>query len=224
MSAAMLLFIGRTPARAESYFSALQKRYDVRVASSASSAHTLLQKEAHNIELIVLDAVSLRTPGERMSRELKDAYPKIPLIHLYPGKDSGDSVAEIVMVPPVTSRKLLNNVERLIGRTEDQLLNCGPFSMNLNRRILTAFGHETELSPKLADLVELFLRHPNEVLDRKRLMETIWQTDYLGDTRTLDVHIRWVRQALEGDGKFPRRLKTVRGVGYQLEIPELNRK
>jgi DNA-binding response OmpR family regulator len=224
MAAAKLLFIGRTPTRAESYFSALQKRYDVRVASSAANARTLLQKEAHNIELMVLDAISLRTPGERMSRELKDAYPKIPLIHLYPGKGSGDSVAEILMVAPITSKKLLNNVERLIGRTEDQLLSCGPFSMNLNRRILTAFGHETELSPKLADLVELFLRHPNEVLDRKQLMESIWQTDYLGDTRTLDVHIRWVRQALEGAGKHPRRLKTVRGVGYQLEIPELNRK
>jgi DNA-binding response OmpR family regulator len=223
MSTAMLLFIGRTFTRADSYFSTLQKRYDVRVASSATNAHKLLQSERH-IELIILDAISLRTPGERMSRQLKDAYPKIPLIHLYPGKDSGESVAEIVMTPPITPRKLLNNVERLLVRTEDSLLDCGPFTMNLDRRILTAFGHETELTPKLADLLELFLRHPNEVLDRKRLMEKIWQTDYLGDTRTLDVHIRWVRQALEGDGKFPRRLKTVRGVGYQLEIPELNKK
>jgi DNA-binding response OmpR family regulator len=224
MSAAMLLFIGRTLTRADSHFSALQKRYDVLIASSATNARAILQKEAHNIELIVLDAVSLRTPGERMSRELKESYPKIPLIHLYPGKDSGDSIAEIVMTPPITPRKLLNNVERLLVRTEDSLLNCGPFTMNLDRRILIAFGHETELTPKLADLLELFLRHPNKVLDRKHLMETIWQTDYLGDTRTLDVHIRWVRQALEGGGKFPRRLKTVRGVGYQLEIPELNKK
>lgn len=221
MSAATLLFIGRILTKADSYYSALQKRYNVQVASSVKNAHTLLQRGG--IALIVLDAISMRTPGERMCQQMKDHFPKIPLIHLYPGKDSGNSVAEIVMPPPVTSRKLINNVERLLGKTKDELLDCGPFIMNLDRRILTAFGHESELSPKLADLLEFFLRHPNEVLDRKQLMKTVWQTDYLGDTRTLDVHIRWVRQALEGGGKFPRRLKTVRGVGYQLEIPEVTK-
>ena len=222
MPAATILFIGRTVTRADSYFGALQKRYNVRVASSAKNAQAIM--EQGGIALTVLDAISMRTPGERMCRQLKTRYPKVPLIHLYPGKPTDDSLAalaDIVMTAPVTPRKLINNIERLLGTTKDELLDCGPFTMNLDRRILTAFGQETELTPKLADLMEFFLRHPNEVLDRKSLMETVWQTDYLGDTRTLDVHIRWIRRALEGDGKFPRRLKTVRGVGYQLEIPEV---
>ncbi len=220
MPSATILFIGRPVTRADSYFSALQKRYNVQVASSAKNAQAIL--EQGGIALTVLDAISMRTPGERMCRQLKTSFPKVPLIHLYPGKPTAESLADIVMTASITSRKLISNIERLLGTAKDELLDCGPFTMNLDRRILTAFGHETELTPKLADLMEFFLRHPNEVLDRRSLMETVWQTDYLGDTRTLDVHIRWIRRALEGDGKFPRRLKTVRGVGYKLEIPEVH--
>jgi DNA-binding response OmpR family regulator len=74
--------------------------------------------------------------------------------------------------------------------------------------------------PKQALLVETFFRHPGETLARKTLMEKVWNTDYIGDTRTLDVHIRWLRQAIEKDPGSPRYLLTVRGVGYRLEMPE----
>ena len=62
------------------------------------------------------------------------------------------------------------------------------------------------------------MRHPNEVRTRRELMRNVWQTDYVGDTRTLDVHIRWVREAIEVDPGAPERLLTVRGVGYVLRV------
>jgi DNA-binding response OmpR family regulator len=93
--------------------------------------------------------------------------------------------------------------------------------MDVSRRVLVANGQETQLTPKLAVLVEMFLKHPGETLDRKTLMVQVWDTDYLGDTRTLDVHVRWIRQAIEPDPGKPRYLKTIRGVGYRLDIPDL---
>ena len=74
------------------------------------------------------------------------------------------------------------------------------------------------MTPKLVQLVETFFRHPDETLDRKMLMERVWNTSYLGDTRTLDVHVRWIRRAIEANPSKPRYLKTVRGVGYRLEV------
>ncbi len=143
------------------------------------------------------------------------------MIHLHPGrKGSASSPADVVLYLPFTARKIANAIERLLHRvSSDSMITCGPFSVNISRRILSANGQDTALTPKLALLVETFLRHPGETLDRKLLMERVWDTSYLGDTRTLDVHIRWIRRAIEENPGKPRYLKTVRGVGYRLEVP-----
>ena len=70
------------------------------------------------------------------------------------------------------------------------------------------------MTPKLAHLLEEFLRHPNQILGRHTLMENVWKTSYFGDTRTLDVHIRWIREIIEVDPAKPLLLRTIRGVGY----------
>jgi DNA-binding response OmpR family regulator len=220
-SKAVVLLVGRTGMKDDTPYEALKKRYILLVASSGKQALPLT--ELHTPQLIVLDAVSMRTPGDRICKQLRQQFPTLPIIHIHPGPLSGsESAADVTVVPPFTSRKLINNIERLLKNTGDEIINCGPFTMNVPRRVLVAYGQETQLTPKLALLVEHFLRHPNETVGRKQLMEAIWQTDYLGDTRTLDVHIRWVRQALENSGTHPRRLNTVRGTGYRLDVPEVN--
>jgi len=75
-----------------------------------------------------------------------------------------------------------------------------------------------ELNAKQSKLLEIFMRQPNEVITRRQLMKAVWNTDYMGDTRTLDVHIRWLRQIIEADAGKPRRLVTVRSVGYRLKV------
>jgi DNA-binding response OmpR family regulator len=171
--------------------------------------------------VVVLDAISMRTPGARIARLLKDGLGTIPLIHLHPGpKEGADSPADAVLFLPFTARKIGNSIERLLQHvSNDTVITCGPFSVDVARRVLTANSQETVLTPKLIQLVEMFFRHPGETLDRKVLMEHVWHTSYLGDTRTLDVHVRWIRRAIEEDPGNPRYLKTVRGVGYRLEIP-----
>jgi DNA-binding response OmpR family regulator len=183
------------------------------------SGSQALQKARVNVpNVVVLDAISMQSPGARIAKQLKIGLPVTPLIHLLP--KAGESPADLVMVLPFTTRKLLTNIERLLDEKPDgNTIICGPFIMRPTQRTLIANGQETDLTPKLAVLVEFFLRNPGVTLDRKSLMERVWQTDYLGDTRTLDVHIRWFRRAIEIDPGHPTYLKTVRGVGYRLDVP-----
>jgi DNA-binding response OmpR family regulator len=170
-------------------------------------------------QVVVLDAASLRTPGDRMCVELRQRLGKTPIVHIHPGpKNGSQSVADVILYQPLTPRRLLNTVDRLLQSQDEEILSYGGFAVNLGRRVLIVNGQETQLTPKQSMLIEMFLRHPGEVLDRKTLMEKVWQTNYMGDTRTLDVHIRWIREAIEKDPGKPQYLRTVRGVGYCLEI------
>ena len=122
------------------------------------------------------------------------------------------------MCRPVTVRTLLSSINLLTSKQEMMLLRQGDFALDLERRILMVRENEIALTPKQSALVEAFLRHPNEILDRKWLMRHIWDTDYTGDTGTLNVHIRFVREAMEQDASKPQFIKTVRGIGYRFEI------
>ncbi|HEX2908681.1 MAG TPA: response regulator transcription factor [Phototrophicaceae bacterium] len=218
MEAARILFIGRIQTN-QATASALEKRYHVLAASSGKQALTLASAQLPH--LIVLDAVSMRTPGERICQELRTGLPGIPIIHIHPGpKETAQSRADVLLFSPLSTRKLTGAVSRLLKTQDNELINCGPFVMNLGQRVLIVAGQETQLTPKQALLVETFFRHAGQTVERKMLMEKVWNTDYLGDTRTLDVHIRWLRKVLESDPSKPRYLLTVRGVGYRLEIPE----
>jgi DNA-binding response OmpR family regulator len=123
-------------------------------------------------------------------------------------------------VPPFTPRKLLNTVQRLMPSDKENSLSAGPIRMNVKQRKISCGGREAQVTPKEARLLEVFLRHPGILLTRKFLIKTVWETDYTGDTRTLDVHISWLRQILEPDPVSPRYLKTIRGQGYRLDVPE----
>lgn len=216
MSGATVLLIERRLAQHTSFSDALKKRYEV--ISVPSGSRALLAAHDHPPSVVVLDAISMQSHGDRIGKQIKNGLPSVPLIHLLPAKR--DSAADTILVLPFTARKLTNCIERLLHQAaDDEMILCGPLAMNLSRRVLVANGHETQLTPKLALLVELFLRNPGKTLDRKALMEQVWQTNYLGDTRTLDVHIRWFRRAIEADPGNPLYLKTVRGVGYRLELP-----
>jgi DNA-binding response OmpR family regulator len=218
VSTARVLLIGRSQVKGASYPAALKKRYELTIVPNGKQAEWVA---AHfRPHVIVLDAVSLRTPGDRICHSLHETLPDIPLIHIHPGPaQNGSSPADVRLFHPFTSRKLINSIERLITLTDDEIILCGPFSLNIPRRTLLTPSQETQLTPKVALLLEVFMRHPGETLDRKLLMEQVWNTDYMGDTRTLDVHIRWIRKALEADPDKPCFLKTVRGVGYCLSVP-----
>lgn len=221
MEAVRILLVGRTPSAATSVANALNKHYPVITASSGKLAVQLARENP--IGVVVLDAISMRTPGDRICEELRAALPAVPLIHLHPGpKPDFQTHADVLLAHPVTTRRLLNTIESLLQAKSDDLLVCGPFTVNRTRRLLIANSQETQLTPKQLLLLETFFTNPCLTLDRRTLMEKVWQTDYIGDTRTLDVHIRWVREMIEADPSHPQYLKTVRGVGYRLDIPNVD--
>ncbi len=211
-----LLYVGHPGQRTAAQRQALQQDYHLRTAHTGRSALSLSDCQP---ALIVLDADSMRTPGGRICRQLHEAHVGVPLIHVVPPDySSDDSPATVVLRAPVSSQHLLSTAQGLLNQQPQELLVCGPYSMDVPNRLLIAHGQAVQLTPKVALLLAAFLRQPNQTLDRKTLMAQVWHTDYLGDTRTLDVHIRWVRQALEHKGRYPRTLKTVRGIGYRLEV------
>lgn len=216
MSRATVLLIERRRAQHTSFLAALKKRYDVISVPSGNQA--LISARENPPSVIVLDAISMHSPGDRICKQIKRSLPAVPIIHLFP--EPHETAADVTLVMPFTARKLTNAIERLLHQNPDEeTITCGPFTIKPSRRVLIANGQETQLTPKLAELVTLFLRNVGKTLDRKSLMEQVWHTDYLGDTRTLDVHIRWFRRAIETDPGQPVYLKTVRGVGYRLELP-----
>jgi two-component system phosphate regulon response regulator PhoB len=129
--------------------------------------------------------------------------------------------ADVYLERPYSPRKLLNRARALLpaDSAKEEIVRFGDITLfRIKRSVDVAGRGEFTLTPKLVLLLETFIRHPNELLTRRQLMQSVWQTDFVGDTRTLDVHIRWVRECIEADPSNPQLLRTVRGQGYILKI------
>jgi len=118
------------------------------------------------------------------------------------------------LIQPVSVRKLSNRFKKLLNIRRTQPITVGEFTLDPEKRRISHLGRVVRLTPKEYRLLEFLMRHVGNVLTRRQIMKEVWETDYLGDTRTLDVHIRWLREKLEPDPKSPVYLKTIRRVGY----------
>jgi DNA-binding response OmpR family regulator len=138
-------------------------------------------------------------------------------------EDLENSCSDQVLRLPFTLQKLLNRLRPYMSINENKKLECGPIKLDLKERWVHCNGKQTRLTPRLFLLMETLMHHPGEVLQREELFKKIWETDYLGDLRSLDVHISWLRQAVEDDPRNPRYIQTERGIGYRLEIEKPKR-
>ena len=118
--------------------------------------------------------------------------------------------------PPFSASALTKHIAALLSN----VLQIGEVVFNVRRAAVVYGGRKRHLTPKQARLLETFMRHEGQVLTRAFLMKQVWDTDYLGDTRTLDVHVSWLRKAIEKNPGSPVYLRTIRGVGYCFEEPE----
>ena len=96
-----------------------------------------------------------------------------------------------------------------------QVFHVADLTLDLGRREVKGCNGHTKLTPKESELLALFMSYPGRVLSRKLLMKEVWDTDFLEDTRTLEVHVCWLRKKIEEDPHNPQRLRTIRGVGYR---------
>ncbi len=197
-----------------------KKGYEVSLVRSERKAVQQATSEKPN--LIILNATSSKMDGPRTCRTLREKVKGIPIILiLAKGEESDDTRGTtIILTPPFTSRKLFNRIRRVLESKEGKILQAGGLTLSLGTHCVSRGSKERRLTPKEFELLRVFMCSPGRVLSRKFLMKKVWKTDYMGDTRTLDVHIRWVREKIEEKPSSPIYLRTVRGVGYRFDIPE----
>ena len=221
MIKANIVLMESSRASAPSFAPALERQgYDVRVHHKIEKALQASKKKKP--DLFILDAASMKTAGTRMCRKARAELDGVPIILVSPEETEVDrgSGASVSLIHPFTPRKLLNRVERLLPGDDRYTLEAGPIKLNLTKGKVRCLKKETRLTPKLTKLLELFLQNPGRLMMRKTLIRKVWHTDYTGDTRTLDVHMSWLRHAIEPDPNRPRFMKTIRGMGYRLDLPE----
>jgi DNA-binding response OmpR family regulator len=122
---------------------------------------------------------------------------------------------EMFLMIPYSPRQLTQRINKALGNQNDRFLRIGNITVDGLKRNVKRSDRVEHLTPKEFMLLRLLIEHADEVLNRSTIMKEVWETDYLGDTRTLDVHIRWLREKLEDDPSHPQFIITVRGVGYR---------
>ena len=170
-------------------------------------------------DVVVVNAASLRASGKRICQSLRDKKPGLPILLILDSDRQVEKMdADIILSLPFTAQKLVNRIRHLLPGDGKSNIHAGPVRLDVEKRIVRCVGKQTRLTPRLMRLLKTLIEHPGDVLERKALFSQVWETDYTDDTRTLDVHISWLRRAIEMDPKAPRLLKTVRGVGYRLDV------
>ncbi len=179
----------------------------------------LLEATKGRPDLIVLNGLLAPAQAVELARQLQEKASGARVIAVVPSTDltcDGDDITCLSTVP--TEDELVRLGKE--GRSrKPRVLRVGKIALDLETRRLDVDGVSSILTPKQFKLLGLFMSRPGQVLTRKQIMKEVWDTDYTGDTRTLDVHIHWVREKLRDVPGQPKYLQTVRRVGYRLVDP-----
>jgi two-component system, OmpR family, response regulator RegX3 len=197
--------------------------YDVAVAADGTVA--LDEFERSGADLVLLDLMLPGLPGTEVCRRLR-ARSNVPVIMLTAKDGEIDKVvglelgADDYVTKPYSSRELLARVKAVLRRRSEPeellppTLRAGRVRMDVDRHVVTVDGEPVSLPLKEFELLE---RNAGRVLTRMQLIDRVWGSDYVGDTKTLDVHVKRLRAKIEPDPGNPQLLTTVRGLGYKLE-------
>lgn len=180
-------------------------------------------------DLVILDLMLPELDGLSVCKQLRaDAQTKsIPIIILTAKSEEADRVlglemgADDYVTKPFSPRELVARVRAVLRRsgavdaTEPEIIENGVIRIDLRQHIVKVRGEEVDLTPKEFDFLKLLLLNPGRAFTREFLLEHLWGYEYFGDTRTVDVHVRRLRQKIENDPANPEYLETVRGVGYR---------
>ena len=200
--------------------------YDVAVAETGPDG--LAEFDKNGADLVLLDLMLPGLSGIDVCRTLRQRS-SVPVIMLTAKDSEIDKVvglelgADDYVTKPYSSRELLARVKAVLRRLaepEDLLpstIEAGPVRMDVERHTVTVNGKPTALPLKEFELLEMLLRNAGRVLTRMQLIDRVWGSDYVGDTKTLDVHIKRLRAKIEPDPARPKHIVTVRGLGYKFE-------
>ncbi|MFL6240647.1 MAG: response regulator [Actinomycetes bacterium] len=202
--------------------------FEVTVADTGPDA--LAEFERGGADLVLLDLMLPGLSGIEVCQKLRQTS-SVPVIMLTAKDSEIDKVvgleigADDYMTKPFSSRELVARIRAVLRRQGDRageplvtgVVEAGPVRMDVERHVVAVGGRQVSLPLKEFELLELLLRNAGRVLTRGQLIDRIWGADYVGDTKTLDVHVKRLRAKIEPAPSQPRHLVTVRGVGYKFE-------
>ena len=215
--AATVLIIANDKAITTALAASFNKR-DFSILTAHSGRQALAQAQVRLPDVIILDTTSSRLNTRRLCRSLRaETHSILIALAANPAKSDTVGVANLILPKATTPKKQVQRVRSALDSRPPRELRVANLLLDMERRRVSRGNRVHKLTPKEFDLLKLFMERCGEIVTRKVLMKEIWDTDYLGDTRTLDVHIRWLREKIEDNPGEPRRLVTVRGQGYRLE-------
>jgi two-component system response regulator RegX3 len=199
--------------------------FDVALAATGPAA---LEEFARNgADIVLLDLMLPGLPGTEVCRQIRQTS-SVPVIMVSAKDTEVDKVvglelgADDYVIKPYSPRELVARIRAVLRRgIETDLVpstvESGGVRMDVERHVVTVAGREVRLPLKEFELLEMFLRNAGRVLTRGQLIDRVWGADYVGDTKTLDVHVKRLRAKIESDPANPQHLVTVRGLGYKYE-------
>ncbi len=201
--------------------------FEVEMAEDGPAAIAAFEK--NGADLILLDLMLPGLSGTEVCRQIR-AKSSVPIIMLTAKDSEIDKVvgleigADDYVTKPYSSRELIARIRAVLRRGEtgdaasaDGVLTVGPIRLDSDRHIISVNGEQVALPLKEFELLEFLMRNSGRVLTRMQLIDRVWGSDYVGDTKTLDVHIKRLRAKIEKDPANPELIQTVRGMGYKLE-------
>jgi two-component system response regulator RegX3 len=215
----------------ESYSDALaymlrKEGFEVAVANDGVAA--LEEFDRSGADIVLLDLMLPRMSGTEVCRRIRQTS-NVPVIMVSAKDDEVDKVvglelgADDYVTKPYSPRELVARIRAVLRRGTEvsepvtATLEGGPVRMDVERHVVTVRGADTALPLKEFELLEMLLRNPGRVLTRSQLIDRVWGSDYVGDTKTLDVHVKRLRAKIEPDPATPVHLLTVRGLGYKFD-------
>ncbi|WP_370617642.1 response regulator [Mumia qirimensis] len=215
----------------ESYIDALsyvlrKEGFEVAIATDGHAA--LEEFDRSGADIVLLDLMLPGISGTEVCRKLRSSS-SVPVIMVSAKDSEVDKVvglelgADDYVTKPYSPRELVARIRAVLRRgaesavADDSALEVGRVRMDVDRHVVTVAGTEVRLPLKEFELLELFLRNVGRVLTRGQLIDRVWGSDYVGDTKTLDVHVKRLRAKIEEDPARPTTLVTVRGLGYKYD-------
>src|SRR5512139_1694464 len=201
--------------------------FEVAVATTGTSA--LTEFDRNGADIVLLDLMLPELSGTEVCRQLRQKS-HVPIIMVTARDSEIDKVvgleigADDYVTKPYSPRELVARVRAVLRRNITEAVDpsaptlaAGPVRMDVERHVVTVHGDSVALPLKEFELLELLLRNAGRVLTRGQLIDRVWGADYVGDTKTLDVHVKRLRSKIEPEPSTPRYIVTVRGLGYKFE-------
>ncbi|WP_029146358.1 response regulator transcription factor [Microbacterium luticocti] len=201
--------------------------FEVDIAEDGPSA--LEHFAAHGADIVLLDLMLPGMPGTEVCRRIRAAS-AVPIVMLTAKDSEVDIVvglelgADDYVTKPYSTRELLARMRAVLRRSaaadadlDERVLTGGRVTLDIDRHTVAVDGAEIAMPLKEFELLEVLMRNAGRVLTRGQLIDRVWGSDYFGDTKTLDVHIKRIRSRIEADPREPAMLVTIRGLGYRFE-------